>query len=135
MLLHQVFVLGGHRPADVPPELAEDYQLLLDPLLPIEYAPADDVSCGLAAGRAAVERLLAAHRTELVANALRSLDPEGRVYAAEALLARGGLEPEDERAARAVLALEVPIRVRGGPRRPARELVRSTLNGASSTSR
>jgi hypothetical protein len=128
-------VLGGHRPADVPPELAADYQLLLDPLLPIEYAPADDVSCGLAAGRAAVERLLTAGRTELVANALRGLDPEGRVYAAEALLARGGLEPEDERAARAVLALDVPIRVRGGPRRTARDLLPSVVNAEASTSR
>jgi hypothetical protein len=128
-------VLGGHRPADVPSELSADYQLLLDPLLPIEYAPAEDVSCGLAAGRAAVERLLTAGRTELVANALRGLDPEGRVYAAEALLALGSPEPEDERAARAVLALEVPIRVRGGPRRPARELVRPALSGAESTSR
>ena len=128
-------VLGGHRPVDVPFELVADYQLLLDPLLPIEYAPASDVSCGVAAGRAAVERLLTAGRSELVANALRGLDPEGRLYAAEALLALGSLEPEDERAARAVLNLDVPLRVRNGPRRPARELVRPPLSGASSTSR
>jgi len=128
-------VLGGHRPTDVPAELAADYQLLLDPLLPIEYAPADDVTCGLAAGRAAVQRLLTAGRPELAANALRGLDPEGRLYAAEALLARGGLEPEDERAARAVLALDVPIRVRNGPRRPARDLVRAPLSDSASTPR
>lgn len=114
--------LGGHRTADVPTELSADYQLLLDPLIPIEYAPAGDTSCGPSAGRAALERLLVAGRIDLAANALRGLNPEGRVYAAEALLARGELEPEDERAARTVLGLEVLIRVRGGARLPARDL-------------
>jgi hypothetical protein len=127
--------LGGHRPADVPAELAADYQLLLDPLLAIEYAPPGDDACGPAAGRAALERLLAAKRADLAANVLRGLDPEGRVLAAEALFLRGGLEPEDERAARAVLELDVPIRVRGGPRQLARELLAPLLSAAASNSR
>ena len=126
-------VLGGHRPVDVPSELADDYELLLDPLLAIEYAPPGDESCGVARGRAALERLLAAGRTDLVANVLRGLDPEGRVYAAEALLTRGAVEPEDRSAADAVLALEVPVRVRGGARRPARQAL--VLSAAAPSAR
>ena len=128
-------VLGGHRTVDVPSELAEDYRLLLDPLIAIEYAAAGELECGPAAGRVSVERLLDARRVDLVANILRGLDPEGRLYAAEALLGRQDIEPEDGRAAHAVLALDVPIRVRGGARRMASELVRVALSDAASTTR
>ncbi len=114
-------VLGGHRPVSAPRELREAYELLLDPLRPVVYDRGEVGAGAREPGRLALEALLAAERGDLVRNVLRGLDPEGRVYAAEALLARLEPEPQDEAALRAVLALDVPVRVRGGLRVPARE--------------
>lgn len=124
-------LLGGHRPLDLPAALADDYELLLDPLLPIEYVRPGDESCGRARGRAALERLLATGSWDSIANLLRGLDPEGRAYAAEALLSHPDLEPEDSDALKAVLALEGPVRVRGVGRCSAREALVGTAGGAA----
>jgi hypothetical protein len=114
-------LLGGHYPARLHPSLADAYDLLLDPLRPIEYVPPGEDPCGPAEGRAALERLLRAGRDDLVRNVLRGLDPEGRLYACEALL--GPLEPDDEdtRALARVLALDVEVHLRGGRRCKGRE--------------
>jgi hypothetical protein len=114
-------LLGGHFPARLHPSLTEAYQLLIDPLRPVEYVPPGQDPCGPAPGRAALERLLRAGRDDLVRNVLRGLDPEGRVYACEALL--GPLQPDadDQRALARVLALDVDVHLRGGKRCKARE--------------
>jgi hypothetical protein len=114
-------VLGGHRPVEVPSYLADAYELLLDPLRPIVYVPAGEDPCGPAAGRVAMDRLLSAGRDDLIRNVLRGLDPEGRVYACEALL--GELEPEreDRLALAYLLSLDLRIRLRDGALCTARE--------------
>ncbi len=114
-------VLGGHRPSSVPRELREAYELLLDPLRPVVYDRGQADERPRESGRVALEALLAAGRADLVRNVLRGLDPEGRVYAAAALLDRLEPEPEDEGALRALLALDVLVRTRGAARMSARE--------------
>lgn len=105
--------LGGHVPVEVPAALADAYELLLDPLRPIVYARAEVEAAAAAPGRSALEALLASGRDELVRNALRGLDPEGRLYAAEALIERIGPERDDQRALRRLLELDVAVRVVG----------------------
>ena len=62
----------------------------------------------------AIEKLVAAKRWDLVGNVLRDLNPEGRVYAADALLERerkGGraVSERDRKAIAKVRAMAVPI--------------------------
>lgn len=103
-------VLGGHLPADVPGNLRDDYELLIDPLRSLVFEPSGGDPARVGAGRRALERLLSEGREDLVRNVLRGLDPEGRTFAMEALLERVRPSPEDALAMRTLLELEVPVR-------------------------
>jgi len=103
-------VLGGHLPVDVPGNLRDDYELLLDPLRPLVFEPSGGEPDQAGAGRRAVERLLGAGRHDLLRNVLRGLDPEARTFAMEALLERVRPTPDDTRAMRVLLELDVPVR-------------------------
>lgn len=107
-------VLGGHSAAALPEGgVRNAYWLLIDPLRPLVFAPAHDPRGGGLSGRRAIETLIRADRADLVRNVLRGLDPEGRLYAAEALLERIEKQPRDEYTLREVLGLGVGVRVLG----------------------
>jgi len=101
----------NERKFDLPKDLRDAYLTLVSPLASYDFGE----SCGFAGlkpeGRKAVEALLAAKRPDLVRRALRGPNPEGRVYAAQALL-RSETRPsaEDRAAIAAIRALDVPIR-------------------------
>lgn len=102
-------VLGGHVPVDVPGNLRDDYDLLLDPLRPLVFEPSGGDPEHAGPGRRALERILAAGRLDLLRNVLRGLDPEARTLAMEALLERVRPTPDDARAMRVLLELDVPV--------------------------
>ena len=66
------------------------------------------------AGRAQMKQLVDAQRFDLVSAALRSLNPEGRVYAARALLAREKVDPKDAKAIESLRSLDVELTTSAG---------------------
>ncbi len=68
-------------------EIARAYQSLMSPLEHLTYGKLCWESAEKPHGRREMEKLVEANRIDLLRNALRSINPEGRVYAAEGLLA------------------------------------------------
>jgi len=105
--------LGGHVDLQVPKELAAAFELLTTPFesgVVAKFFSVDGESPGLTA----VQMLIDAERVDLLRAVLRSLNPEGRVYAAHTLLARGKLDPKDEAAIANLRALDVDITTADG---------------------
>jgi hypothetical protein len=75
-------------PLPPPPPLfpADAYAKLTDPVAPLEYGWISGEGGDPAAGREEAERLLAAGDAALLRNVARGPNPEGRIFAAEALL-------------------------------------------------
>lgn len=101
----------GAQPTDA---LKRAYEALTSPLGQLTYGHA----CGYAGtkptGREQMEKLVAAKREDLLRDALRGANPEGRIYAAEGLYAlarRTGktLEASDRKAIDELRALDQPI--------------------------
>ena len=86
--------LGPLAPVDVPAKYVMDYDLLTQPLWELTYGEA----CGWAGlaprGREAIERLITDEQYSLIENILRGYNPEGRIYAIEAILRIGKSVPQ-----------------------------------------
>lgn len=130
--------LGELEPIELPDDLVPAYTLLtsLDSRLHVGEV------CYYAAtkptGRVAIETLQASGRADLIRNVLRGLNPEGRVYAAQALLAlvhQGTpLDPRDAAAIETLRAQPTPIMVCMGCEvhaEPAAGLLPPLLNSVS----
>lgn len=79
--------LGATEPIAVPDNLAPAYDLLTSLDSRLHVGTVCYVDARKPDGRVAIETLQAAGRLDLIRNVLRSLNPEGRIYAAQALLA------------------------------------------------
>jgi hypothetical protein len=118
--LHEGMAAVLGRPVDVPvpDELRAEYDALRSPFAKLEVGR----SCGIAGrrprGRALIDRLVRENRADLLANILRGLNPEGRVYALLGLreLERrhGPLEDGLHVAMKTVLTSDLPIRFCNG---------------------
>jgi hypothetical protein len=106
--------LGGRIESRVPDELAASFELLTSPFedLAVGKSFGDDGAPPFAAR--ASKQLVDAQRFDLVSAALRGLNPEGRVYAAYALRARGKLDQKDETAIEKLRELDVEITTADG---------------------
>lgn len=107
--------LGAPAAAEVPPALLRHVSLLTSPVERFEFGATCYDGGEPPAGRVAMDALLKADRWDLVRNVLRGPHPEGRVYAAEALLNRRpdgmSLDAADLATIRAIHALPTPIEV------------------------
>jgi hypothetical protein len=102
-------VLGAPTAAEVPDALRAHVAVLTDPLDFHDFGASCYDDGAKPKGRVAIEALIGGQRFDLVRNALRGLNPTGRVYAAEALLARGSIDPADRGALRAVREITVTL--------------------------
>jgi len=104
------------EPSDASNGLRQAVQLLSSPLR--ADASVFGVECGFVstklAERQAIEEIVAAGRWDLVRGILRSLNPEGRTYAAQALIESDQASPADSRAIRRLCSSDLPIRICGG---------------------
>jgi hypothetical protein len=101
---------GKPEPAEVPADLAAACDLLASPLACFRYGWMEGEGGDPPAARNAIERLLAAKRLDLIRNIARGANPEGRVYAAEALLRSGrALSADEERLVAAVRGMKTPV--------------------------
>jgi hypothetical protein len=78
--------LGPLAPVVIPPELADAYDTLTSPLSPLDLGEACGEVGRPGRGHTETEALVQAGRFDLLRNVARSLNPEGRVFAARALL-------------------------------------------------
>ncbi len=103
--------LGGSVAVDVPAEHARAFALLTSPCDDVIVGKAYSIDGGPPPGAEEIRALVEAGRLDLVRAVLRGLNPEGRAYAAHALLAGGELEPRDEAAIDRLRALPVELTV------------------------
>lgn len=101
--------LGGGVAVDVPAEHARAFTRLTSPSEDLIVGQEFSIEGLPPPGADEIRALVAAERFDLVRAVLRGLNPEGRVYAAHALLARSTLEPQDEAAIAALRALPVEL--------------------------
>jgi hypothetical protein len=88
--------LGPLAPVAVPPELADAYDTLTSPLIGLDLGEACGDPGRPGRGHVETESLVRAGRFDLLRNVARSLNKEGRVFAARALLQHAEpLLPED----------------------------------------
>lgn len=125
--------LGGEARVDVPQHLRLAFELLSSPF--------DEVVIGFMygydgvapPGLAQIEALAKAERFDLVRAVLRGINPEARLYAAWALRRRSTpLDPADEKAIEAILALPHELHVTEGCEqswRSPREALKSLAGG------
>lgn len=109
--------LGPRIEQKVPAELAADYALLTDPLNDLRFGTMCGDGGDKPLGRVAIEHLAGAADGDHLVNVLRGDNPVGRVYAAEALLARRGiadLNEPDKATIAAIKRLDIPIAVCDG---------------------
>lgn len=110
--------LGEQQALRASDDLAEAYQLLVDPWGAITYGD----SCGDGGeppvSREAIELLKDAGRFDVIRNVLRGANPEGRIYAAKALLESlepvAAPTPSDLAVIERIRGLDIPISVCGG---------------------
>lgn len=106
--------LGERTGAQANDTLRRAYEALTSPLVQLSYGHACGVAGTKPTGREYMEKLVAANRADLLRDALRGANPEGRIYAAEGLYAiarRTGkpLEASDRKAIDELRALDQPI--------------------------
>ncbi len=109
------------EPREIEPEesVAEDYQFLFYPLEIYDYGVECYYGMEAPVGRQAVNRLVEKKKIKLIRNISRGYNPEGRLYAIEALHTlslNGGytLTAGDKRLFKKVLSLNILIRYCGG---------------------
>jgi hypothetical protein len=126
--------LGEPVATPIPDTLAPHYELLTSPYSHLHVGEVCYVNAVKPQGRIAVETLQAAGRLDLIRNVLRGPNPEGRVYAAQALLtlAQQGtpLNPADAAAIKKIRTQPTPIMVCMGcmvHSEPAAGLLKATL--------
>jgi hypothetical protein len=78
--------LGPLAPVVIPPDLADAYDTLTSPLSPLDLGEACGEVGRPGRGHTETEALVQAARFDLLRNVARSLNPEGRVFAARALV-------------------------------------------------
>jgi hypothetical protein len=78
--------LGIHKPSAIPEEYKEAYLILTDPFEQYDFGESCYYAGKPPAGRVAIRNLVDGRQIDLIRAALRSLNPEGRVYAAEVLI-------------------------------------------------
>lgn len=81
--------LGAVVQVTIPDSLKDAYDLLLNPLNDLMYGDMCGYGGAPPDGRIAIERLKRSQRYDLIENVLRGGNPEGRIYALEAILERG----------------------------------------------
>lgn len=109
LLRHLTARTGFDRSVNVPEDLREAYEMLAFPYDDLAVG----TSCGIVGtpprGRVQIDRLVRAGRYDLIANVLRGGNPEGRVYAVQALQRRTGHDRQTARMIQAVL--DSPIKI------------------------
>ena len=107
--------LGEPRKVEIPDELREAVATLTSPLLSYDFGTMCYFAGTPPEGRKAIDKLVAARRTDLLQMALLGPNPEGRVYAAEALMKLDERELNLTGRTRAIIArvraLKIPISV------------------------
>jgi hypothetical protein len=106
--------LGGRVGAEVPDELRVAFDRLASWSHDLIVGDSFGIDGGPPPGAGEIAALAGAQRFDLVSAVLRGFNPEGRVYAAHALLARGRLDPADAAAIAQLRALPVEISVSVG---------------------
>jgi len=110
--------LGPPEPADVPPALADAVEELTSPFASshVSFIGGCYFAGSDPAGKKAIDALVKARRWDLVRLAARGLNPEGRVYAAHALLGAPAdrRSPADGPLIEHIRALDIPIAVCNG---------------------
>ena len=103
--------LGGRVDVEAPAELARAFATLIDPCGEAIVGASYSIDGGPPPGAVEIRALVEAGRFDLVRAALRGFNPEGRVYAAHALLEREEIDPRDEAAISELRALPVEITI------------------------
>ena len=78
--------LGIFEPGKTPEEFKNEYSILIDPFTQYRFGHSCSYSGRPPKGRVAIRKLMDGQQIDLIRRSLRSLNPEGRVYAAEALI-------------------------------------------------
>jgi hypothetical protein len=78
--------LGIYEPGQAPEELKNEYSILISPFTQYPFGHSCSYSGRPPKGRVAIRKLMDGRQIDLIRGSLRSLNPEGRVYAAEALI-------------------------------------------------
>ena len=77
---------GGYKEVEAISKYSEDYELLLSPLNILDFGEICYESAVKPNGRIASDKLMDNNKTDLLNNILRGYNPEGRLYAMQALL-------------------------------------------------
>jgi hypothetical protein len=101
--------LGELAAVAVPEELRESYELLLSPFESLDIGDNCYEGGSPPEGRVAARKLVAARRADLLRNALRGPNPEGRLYAARGLRDLEVLSTADHAAIGKLRKLELPL--------------------------
>ena len=78
--------LGKVEPGSIAEEFEDEYSLLMDPFPEYDFGRRCYYSGKPPQGRVAIRTLIEGGQIDLIRSSLRSLNPEGRAYAAEALI-------------------------------------------------
>lgn len=106
--------LGGREEVEVAVEHARAFELLTAPCEDVIVGQSYSIDGGPPPGAVEIRGMVDAGRFDLVRAVLRGFNPEGRAYAAHALLARGELDPADEAAIAKLRALPVELTISHG---------------------
>ena len=101
--------LGTVPATEVPSELAPAFELLTSPYEQLVIGRNCSYTGAPPPGAVEIRAIVAAGRFDLVRLVLRGPNPEGRVWAAHALLERGALDDADRRAIETLRALPLEI--------------------------
>lgn len=105
--------LGKAPEAEIPKDLAAAFALLTSPYERLDVGDVCYEGGDAPEGKTATDRIVAAGRYDVLRRVLRGPNPDGRVYAARALLARARkgqpLAPTDKRAIDVIRGSDVPI--------------------------
>jgi hypothetical protein len=94
----------------------KSFNLLLSPLEHLDVGESCYITGERPRGRIAIEQLIKARRFDLIRAILRGPSPEGRTYAALALIRAKNLTADDDTVVRKLKTLDIPIQVCRGCR-------------------
>jgi len=80
--------LGKPNTVRIPAKIQEEYELLRNPLNDLVYGAICSAGAVKPHGRVAIEKIMKYGNVKVIENILRSANPEGRIYAIQALFAK-----------------------------------------------
>lgn len=110
--------LGKQEEIEIPDDLKDEYELLINPLNELSYGYAAGYLAPPLKERLAIGKLVSSGRFDLIENILKGHNPEGRIFALEAIL-KEGLQNEDiikrnQNTIKEILKLDILIHVADG---------------------